>query len=111
MHTNIRTSVYSLVSRDSERPDHSIQRCGFQKLQLNRSGGIVNRFPLQVGAPEHSWTSDGCRKVANHAVRWSLQVLTKLDIFSNDLRSRNEIRHLPSPACGEDFDQSVLDPL
>ena len=32
-----RTSVYSLVSRDSERPDHSIQRCGFQKLRLNRS--------------------------------------------------------------------------
>ena len=91
MHTNTRTSLYSLVSRDSERPDHLIQRCGFQKLQLNRSDGIGNRFRLQAGASEHSWTSDGRREVGNHTVRSSLQVLTKLDIFSNDLRSRNDI--------------------
>ena len=57
MHTTTRTTVYSLVSRDSERPDHLIQRCGFQKLRLHRSDGTGNDFPVQVGAPEHSGSS------------------------------------------------------
>ena len=69
MHTNIRTSAYTLVSRDSERSDHSIQRNGFRKLQPNRSDDIKNHFQLEVEASEHSRTSDGLRKVGNHAVR------------------------------------------
>ena len=69
MHTRTITSVCSLVSRDSERPDHLIQRCKFQKLRLHRYDGIGNHFPLQVIASEHSRTSDGPRKVENHAVR------------------------------------------
>ena len=96
MHTNIRTSACTLVSRDSERSDHLIQQYGFQKLQPNRSDDIDNNFQLEVEASEHSRTSDGLRKVENHAVRWSIQVLTKFSIFSNDLRSRNDIRTGPN---------------
>ena len=92
MHTNTRTSLYSLVSRDSERPDHSIQRCGFQKLRLNRSDGIGSHFPLQVGAPEHSGSSQSIPKVENHDAGWPRKVLTKFSILSNDFRSRNDIQ-------------------
>ena len=97
MHTNTRTSLYSLVSRDPERPDHSIQRCGFQKLQLNRSDGIGSHFPLQVGAPEHSGSSQSIPKVENHDAGWPRKVLTKFSILSNDFRSRNEVYFQTTP--------------